>query len=94
MRKKLQAGDVIGAIDLVNEIDPKILQQNPKLLFHLKQQRLIELIRNKEVSGSHCEDWHFSTCMCSTGVCLARACCCYVGVNCTTVRPGGAGAVQ
>ena len=50
VRKKLQTGDVIGAIDLVNDIDPKILMQNPKLLFHLKQQRLIELIRNKEVS--------------------------------------------
>ena len=33
----------------MNDLDPEILDTNPKLFFHLQQQRLIELIRHNKV---------------------------------------------
>jgi len=52
VRKTLQGGDVAGAIELVDGISPDILKRNPRLLFHLKQQRLIELIRSKDAESA------------------------------------------
>ncbi|CAO3641346.1 unnamed protein product [Cunninghamella blakesleeana] len=46
IRHAIQTGDIDAAIDLVNDLNPEILDTNPKLYFHLQQQRLIELIRN------------------------------------------------
>ncbi|KAG8984545.1 hypothetical protein FRB90_005246, partial [Tulasnella sp. 427] len=46
IREAVQRGDVEQAIELVNDIDPTILDSNPSLLFHLQQQRLIEYIRH------------------------------------------------
>ncbi|KAI9481469.1 MAG: CTLH/CRA C-terminal to lish motif domain-containing protein [Benjaminiella poitrasii] len=47
IRHAIQSGDVDTAIDLVNDLNPEILDTNPHLFFHLQQQRLIELIRSK-----------------------------------------------
>ncbi|KAF5843313.1 CTLH/CRA C-terminal to lish motif domain-containing protein [Dunaliella salina] len=46
VRRALQSGSVEEAIDRVNDINPEILESHPELLFHLQQQRLIELIRS------------------------------------------------
>ncbi|WOL01003.1 hypothetical protein Cni_G09716 [Canna indica] len=48
--KSVQAGNVVDAIEKVNVMNPEILNSNPELYFHLQQQRLIELIRDGEVS--------------------------------------------
>ncbi|KAI8990821.1 CTLH/CRA C-terminal to lish motif domain-containing protein [Mycotypha africana] len=48
IRHAIQSGDVDTAIDLVNDLNPEILDTNPHLFFHLQQQRLIELIRKGE----------------------------------------------
>lgn len=49
IREAVQRGDVEQAIELVNDIDPTILDSNPSLHFHLQQQRLIEYIRHGQV---------------------------------------------
>lgn len=65
IRQSIQAGSVEEAIERVNDLDPevnlytfhdfetpyfrKILDTNPRLFFHLQQQRLIELIRSGKV---------------------------------------------
>ncbi|KAG2220268.1 hypothetical protein INT45_009883 [Circinella minor] len=46
IRHAIQSGDVDTAIELVNDVNPEILDTNPELFFHLQQQRLIEMIRN------------------------------------------------
>jgi len=46
IREAVQRGDVEEAIELVNDLNPEILETNPKLHFHLQQQRLIEHIRH------------------------------------------------
>ncbi|KAF8391393.1 hypothetical protein HHK36_023697 [Tetracentron sinense] len=48
VKKAIQDGNVEDAIERVNNLNPKILETNPELDFHLQQQRLIELIRNKK----------------------------------------------
>ncbi|KAG8947966.1 hypothetical protein FRC04_010163 [Tulasnella sp. 424] len=50
IREAVQRGDVEQAIELVNNINPSILDSNPSLHFHLQQQRLIEYIRHGRVS--------------------------------------------
>ncbi|XP_039115427.1 protein GID8 homolog [Dioscorea cayenensis subsp. rotundata] len=45
VKKAVQSGDVLDAIEKVNDLNPEILDTNPQLYFHLQQQRLIELIR-------------------------------------------------
>ncbi|KAI9320662.1 CTLH/CRA C-terminal to lish motif domain-containing protein [Dichotomocladium elegans] len=45
IRHAIQSGDVDAAIELVNDVNPEILDDNPELFFHLQQQRLIEMIR-------------------------------------------------
>ncbi|OLY83775.1 Glucose-induced degradation protein 8-like protein [Smittium mucronatum] len=49
IRALLQAGDVASAIAQINEIDPLLLELNPRLFFALKQQQLIELVRGGRV---------------------------------------------
>lgn len=49
IRKALQSGDVEGAIDKVNDLNPGILEDRDHLFFHLQQQKLIELIRECNV---------------------------------------------
>ncbi|KAG0737434.1 hypothetical protein G6F57_012748 [Rhizopus arrhizus] len=57
IRHAVQSGDIDTAIDLVNELNPEILDTNPQLSFHLQQQRLIELIRQ----GAFQEALEFAT---------------------------------
>ncbi|KAI8097404.1 CTLH/CRA C-terminal to lish motif domain-containing protein [Halteromyces radiatus] len=52
IRHAVQSGDIDTAIDLVNDLNPEILDTNPKLYFHLQQQRLIELIRKGDDEGA------------------------------------------
>lgn len=49
VKRAVQNGNVVDAIDKVNDLNPQILVANPQLCFHLQQQRLIELIRNGKV---------------------------------------------
>ena len=49
IRKAVQSGKIEEAIERVNDLDPEILDTNPKLFFHLQQQRLIELIRDGKI---------------------------------------------
>lgn len=50
IRRAVQSGDVESAIERVNDLNPEILEERHELLFHLQQQRLIELIRKGAVS--------------------------------------------
>ncbi|GLC39432.1 Glucose-induced degradation complex subunit [Pleodorina starrii] len=52
VRRALQGGDVEAAMERVNDLDPEILESQPKLFFHLQQQRLIELIRAGDVESA------------------------------------------
>ncbi|GLI70090.1 hypothetical protein VaNZ11_014866 [Volvox africanus] len=52
VRRALQGGDVEAAMERVNDLDPEILESQPKLFFHLQQQRLIELIRAGNVESA------------------------------------------
>ena len=45
----IQAGHILEAIALVNELHPQLLDNDRYLLFHLQQQHLIELIRGQKV---------------------------------------------
>lgn len=49
IRRAVQSGNVEAAIEKVNDLDPEILEEHAELLFHLQQQRLIELIRKGAV---------------------------------------------
>ncbi|RZR89526.1 hypothetical protein BHM03_00017270 [Ensete ventricosum] len=49
VKKALQSGNVLDAIEKVNDLNPTILDTNPQLYFHLQQQRLIELIRSGKI---------------------------------------------
>uniref|UniRef100_A0A7N0TJG4 CTLH domain-containing protein n=1 Tax=Kalanchoe fedtschenkoi TaxID=63787 RepID=A0A7N0TJG4_KALFE len=48
VKKAVMEGNVQEAIEKVNDLNPEILDTNPQLFFHLQQQRLIELIRQKD----------------------------------------------
>ncbi|OCB88556.1 hypothetical protein A7U60_g4259 [Sanghuangporus baumii] len=50
IREALQRGDVEEAIMRVNELDPEILDTQPKLYFRLQQQKLIEYIRQGRIA--------------------------------------------
>ena len=41
----MTAGSIQEAVELVNDVDPEILDTNPTLFFHLQQQQLLELIK-------------------------------------------------
>jgi len=49
IRDSIQAGNILDAISLVNELHPQLLDNDRYLLFHLQQQHLIELIRLQKV---------------------------------------------
>ncbi|KAG2373970.1 hypothetical protein C9374_011635 [Naegleria lovaniensis] len=49
IRKKMINGDIAGAIEQVNDLNPNILDSNPKLYFKLQQQQLIELIKDGKI---------------------------------------------
>jgi hypothetical protein len=49
IREAVEAGRIQNAVELVNEVDPEILDTNSKLYFHLQQQQLLELIRAGDV---------------------------------------------
>ncbi|KAM0749774.1 hypothetical protein T439DRAFT_326658 [Meredithblackwellia eburnea MCA 4105] len=50
IKRAVQRGDVEEATEMVNELDPEILDTNPVLHFHLLQLQLIELIRQNRIS--------------------------------------------
>lgn len=49
IREAVEAGRIQNAVELVNEVDPEILDTNSKLYFHLQQQQLLELIRTGDM---------------------------------------------
>lgn len=52
IRTAIQSGEIEHAIEQVNDLNPELLDSNPKLIFHLKQQRLIELIREGNIDNA------------------------------------------
>lgn len=52
IRAAVQRGDVEAAVARVNELDPQILNGNTQLAFHLRQQQLIEIIREGRVEDA------------------------------------------
>ena len=52
VRNAIQSGQIEQAMELVNDLNPEILDTAPHLFFHVQQQRLIELIRSGDVSGA------------------------------------------
>jgi len=50
VRNAIQSGNIEDGIERVNKLDPKILDTNPRLFFHLQQQRFIEMVRNGKIS--------------------------------------------
>ena len=49
IREAVETGRIQDAVELVNEVDPEILDTNPKLYFHLQQQKLLELIKKGDL---------------------------------------------
>jgi len=49
IRAAIQQGDIECAIERANDLNPEILDTNPELMFHLKQQQLIELIKKGDI---------------------------------------------
>ena len=49
IRGAVESGDVSRAMELVNGLDPEILDTNPGLYFHLQQQRLLEHIKEGRI---------------------------------------------
>ena len=52
IRSAVQDGDVAGAIERVNDMDPELLDLRPGLVFRLHLQRLIELIRARRLEDA------------------------------------------
>ena len=52
IREAVQQGNIMKAIELVNDLNPEILDTNPQLYFHLQQQSLIELIRDNKIEDA------------------------------------------
>ncbi|KAI9223845.1 CTLH/CRA C-terminal to lish motif domain-containing protein [Blastocladiella britannica] len=49
VRSAILAGNIMRAIDLVNDLDPEILESDAQLLFRLHLQHLVEMIRAGDV---------------------------------------------
>lgn len=49
IRDAVEAGCIQDAVELVNDVDPEILDTNSKLYFHLQQQQLLELIKKGDM---------------------------------------------
>lgn len=45
VRDAVHEGDALKAVERLNELDPKILEERPRLFFQLLQERLVELIQ-------------------------------------------------
>ena len=45
IRDAVEVGNIQEAIELVNDVDPEILDTDSRLFFHLQQQQLLELVR-------------------------------------------------
>ena len=52
IRAAIQSGDVRQAVERVEALDGAILSSNPELSFKLKQQQLVELIREGPIEGA------------------------------------------
>lgn len=52
IREAVERGRIQDAIELVNRVNPTILENDKKLMFHLKQQQLLELIREGDLDGA------------------------------------------
>ncbi|CAM9358888.1 unnamed protein product [Phaeothamnion confervicola] len=52
IRRAVLEGDIPRAVDLVNRMDPEMLQQDRTLLFQLKRQHLLELIRARKTDDA------------------------------------------
>jgi len=48
----IQVGDIQRALEMINSYQPQLLDDNRYLFFHLQQQHLIELIRNKNIDAA------------------------------------------
>ena len=48
VRRLIENGNIKEAIDIVNEMNPEILEKSKPIYFHLQLQEIIELIRNGE----------------------------------------------
>mmetsp|Transcript_564 Transcript_564/g.637 ORF Transcript_564/g.637 Transcript_564/m.637 type:complete len:127 (+) Transcript_564:196-576(+) len=49
IRIHIQKGDIILAVEMINDINPEILDTNDELYFQLKKQKLIELIKQDKI---------------------------------------------
>ncbi len=49
IREAIEAGRIQDAVELVNDVDPEILDTNSSLYFHLQQQQLLELIKGGDM---------------------------------------------
>lgn len=49
IRDSIETGNIQEAIEQVNDVDPEILDTDPKLFFHLQQQQLLELIKQGDI---------------------------------------------
>lgn len=52
IREAIQNGKIQEAIALVNSLHPELLDNDKYLYFHLQQQHLIELIRERNIEGA------------------------------------------
>jgi len=50
IREAVEAGRIQDAMEMVNNVDPEILDTNQTLYFHLQQQQLLELIKTGDMS--------------------------------------------
>ena len=50
IRQAVEAGRIQDAVEMVNNVDPEILDTNQALYFHLQQQQLLELIKTGDMS--------------------------------------------
>lgn len=49
IREAIEAGRIQDAVEMVNDVDPEILDTDPTLYFHLQQQQLLELIKTGDM---------------------------------------------
>ena len=49
IRINIQEGNIVEAVEMINDINPEILDTNDELYFQLKKQKLIELIKENKV---------------------------------------------
>jgi len=50
--EKIQDGEIQNTVHMINSYQPTLLDDNRYLYFHLQQQHLIELIRNKDIDAA------------------------------------------